>query len=102
MSGLWSKFTSALSPESTDLGRVLLKMGCLNQEQLTAVLQDVQPGVKLGEKLVAVGLISRAELEEALEKQRLMRSGRAAEVMADIVERRAHAARPQLEALLKA
>ena len=87
----------SMSHEATTLGIVLLKMGCITQQQVTesVLLQRGRPGVQLGEIMVESGFITRRQLEVGLEFQERMRCGDKVNVMVDIITyktRKAHQA----------
>lgn len=73
---------------SVDIGNVLMRMGLVTPEQVeTAVQRQAREdrGTRIGEVLVGMGAITRGQLDDALKKQRDMRSGKAVDVMVELV-----------------
>jgi hypothetical protein len=83
---------SFLSPEDTDLGNVLKRMGAVTPEQLdtaVALQRESQAKIMLGEALLALKIIDGTQLDTALELQKRMRkSGSEVDAMLDIVKAR--------------
>lgn len=76
----------------TDLGNTLVRMGLVDSETLQrAVLKqrEMEKRALLGEILVDMGCITKAELDNALAAQVLMRHGKHADVMLQITQDRA-------------
>jgi hypothetical protein len=73
---------------SVDIGNVLVRMGLVTPEQIEHAVQRQareDRGTRLGEVLVGMGAITRSQLDEALRKQKAMRSGKAVDVMVELV-----------------
>lgn len=81
----WPK--KKVSEKDTTLGQVLLRMGAVTPSELEEALSE-QGDRMLGDVFVSRGTLGTLVLEEALAFQREMRSGKAVDVMLDILERK--------------
>jgi hypothetical protein len=80
------------SKEDTTLGEVLTKMRVCTEEEVRDA-RERQAGLKgvlIGEVLIEMGCLTTGKLSVALELQRKMRNGKAAEAMLEIVEYHTH------------
>lgn len=78
--------------KAVDIGNILLKLGWITKDQLEKAVEaqkQNERGTRLGEILVGMGAITRDQLHEALSKQKKMRSGKAVDVMVEMVQKRA-------------
>ena len=75
---------------STSVGSILIRMGCMDAQQVDRAREahSKQSAMRLGEVMVSMGLISAAQLDDALAYQERMRSGDAAGVMVELIEKR--------------
>lgn len=84
--------------EATDLGEVMVKTG-MTSPAAVKIARDKQKkefrGMKIGEVMLTLGHINPAQLRSALHTQKLMRRGKHADVMMDIVEERMNDMRSQ-------
>ena len=72
----------------TDLGTILRKLHLLTEEQVTRVVaHHKRAGLQFGQAAADLGFITPAELEEALQYQRRMRSEDPLDVLMEIVAR---------------
>lgn len=76
------------SKEDTNLGRVLIRMRACTAEQVAEARarQEKLDGILLGEILIEMDALTTEVLAEALRLQGMMRNGKAAEAMLEIVE----------------
>jgi len=92
----WWPKRKRLDDESTNIGNMLILMELVNADQLRAAVSEKlrREDRKLGMILVEQGAITSEQLEEALELQGQMRSGKKTDAMISIVTnktRRHHA-----------
>jgi hypothetical protein len=84
---LFARFKKA-GPSDTDLGTVLLQMHVIDAHQLTMAVsaQKADPSKKLGQVMLAMGIITDEHLREALTAQGKMRNGHRLDAMLEIVQ----------------
>lgn len=76
---------------TSDLGSVLMRLSIITEQQLSdAIKRQVanHPHARLGEVLVRLGYVTQEQVQRALELQHKMRTHKASEVMADILNER--------------
>ena len=66
----------ALVEHKRKLGEILVGLGYTEEEEVRAALENLRPGVRLGEYLVQKGAISEDDLYEALSLQQSLPAGR--------------------------
>lgn len=77
-----------VSEERSNLGNVLLAMGVVTSQQLEKAVNhlDKEEQMRIGMRLVSMGFITETQLGEALEAQRLYRSGEEVEAQIRVNE----------------
>lgn len=76
-----------LSDEESNLGRVLMQMDAVTPSQVAKACEyQREHGEMFGEALVSLGAITPDTLSHALRLQAMMRKGREADAMLEIVE----------------